>query len=225
MKGIWPLYSSLQIISVYLIYLLKVPSNVIVMSEQYNKIINMEFVPKEQIFTFLFKKNPDLLAIIMKKENSSLSSYATKSLGLGNPNMTVNVCLVVSTVFIITICIVSIIILIRFGVRKYPKLKGYLMTLKYMLMFNSILRSLLQTYLQMTINTFLAFKLRKRGENKRNDLVTVLTLFLLVAFPIFIFFFLKRMANWRAGFNLVDQFYLFCRSRKERREYEKNKLL
>ena len=160
----------------------------------------------------------------MKKDNSTLSDYATKSLGLGNPNMTVNVCLVVSTVFLLVVCIVAIIILIRFGVRKYPKLKGYLMTLKYMLMFNSILRSLLQTYLQMTINTLLALKLRKKGENKSNEFVTALTLIVLIAFPIFVFVFLKRMANWRKDFSLEDQFYLFCRTREERRAYEKSKL-
>ena len=47
MKKVWPLYSSLQIMLIYLLYLVKVPSNIIVMSDEVNKIINMEFVPKE----------------------------------------------------------------------------------------------------------------------------------------------------------------------------------
>ena len=120
MNGIWPLYSSLQIMSVYLLYLVKVPSNVILLSEQYNKIINMEFVPKEKVFEYIFRKNPELLGVLMKKGNSTMSDYATKSLGVGNPNMIVNISLIVATIVVLVLCIVGVILLIRFLANKYP---------------------------------------------------------------------------------------------------------
>jgi len=120
MKGIWPLYSSLQIVSVYLLYLVKIPSNIIVLSEQYNQIINMEFVPKEKVFEYVFRKNPDLLGVLMKKDNSTLSDYAMKSLGVGNPNMIVNISLIIVTIVVLIICIVGIILLIRYLAIKHP---------------------------------------------------------------------------------------------------------
>ena len=94
-----------------------------------------------------------------------------------------------------------------------------------MLMFNSILRTLLQSYLQLAINTLLVFKLAKKGKgNNGNKFITVLTLFILLAFPIFVFMFIKQMANWRKDFTLKEKFYLFCRSRKARCDYETQKL-
>ena len=65
MTMIWPLYGTLQIISVYLLFMeVKIPSNCITLAEQYNKIINMEIIPKEKIYKYLFRKNPDLMAAV-----------------------------------------------------------------------------------------------------------------------------------------------------------------
>lgn len=141
----------------------------------------------------------------MKTDNSTMSDYATKSLGVGNPNMTVNICLMVATGIVVIGLIISLLILIRYAAKKYPKVKALLYDLKHMLMFNSLLRSLLQSYLQLSINTLLVFKLAKKdGGNGGNKFITVLTLIVLLAFPVFVFMFLKRMANWRKDFTLKD---------------------
>jgi hypothetical protein len=51
----------------------------------------------------------------------------------------------------------------------------------------------------------LVFKLAKKGGgNGGNRFITVLTLLVLLAFPVFVFMFLKRMANWRKDFTLID---------------------
>jgi flagellar biogenesis protein FliO len=70
----------------------------------------------------------------------------------------------------------------------------------------------------------LALKQGKKDENKGNLLVTVLTLLALITFPIFVFFFLKRMANSRAGqkfglCNFKDLYVFYCKSRKYRCKY------
>jgi len=69
-----------------------------------------------------------------------------------------------------------------------------------------------------------------KNDNKKNSILTVVTLLVLIAFPVFVFFFLKRMANWRASqkfglYNLKDSYFFFCKSRKHRRLYENQKIL
>jgi hypothetical protein len=141
---------------------------------------------------------------MMKTGNSTMSDYATKSMGVGNPNMTVNICLLAATVILLVVCIIGVLFFIRYAAIKYPKVKAKLYDIKYMLMFNSLLRSLLQSYLQLSINTLLVFKLAKSGEGRGNKLITVITLLVLLAYPVFIHMFIKRMANWRKGFTLKD---------------------
>jgi hypothetical protein len=83
----------------------------------------------------------------MKTGNSTMSDYAIKSMGVGNPNMTVNICLMVATGIVVLGLIIGLLILIRCASKKYPKVNSLLYDLKHMLMFNSLLRSLLQSYL------------------------------------------------------------------------------
>jgi hypothetical protein len=59
----------------------------------------------------------------MKTSNSTMSDFATKSLGVGNPNMTVNICLMVTTGILLVGLIIGLIILIHYAAKKYPKIK------------------------------------------------------------------------------------------------------
>jgi hypothetical protein len=75
----------------------------------------------------------------------------------------------------------------------------------------------------------LAFK-NGKNDSKTNSILTFVTLLVLIAYPVFVFFFLKRMANWRMGqkfglYNLKDSYFFFCKSRKHRRLYENDKIL
>ena len=83
------------------------------------------------------------MGAVMKTNNSTISDYATKSMGVGNPTMIVNVCLIATMIILCGLTILVLIFTIRYAVRKFPLVKGKLMVLKYMLMYNSILRSFL----------------------------------------------------------------------------------
>ena len=47
MKSIWPLYMTLQVLSLYSLLALKIPSNVLLMQDSYNNLISLNFIPKE----------------------------------------------------------------------------------------------------------------------------------------------------------------------------------
>ena len=202
MKMIWPLYGTLQIISVYLLFVqVKVPSNCITLAEQYNKIINMEIIPKEKIYQFLTKKNPELMAAVTGTGNSTMSEFATKSLGVGNPNMVMNLCLVLATLLFAVLAIIGVILFFKHKEKifaKFPFVKYYAEEVKYMLMWSSILRSLTQGYLQMMINSVLNIQKMRARKTKdySNDAVTCLTFMVLIAFPFFVYVLLYKLKHF-----------------------------
>ena len=91
MKAIWPLYGTLQVLAIFSLLTVKVPSNVLLMQDSYNNLINLNFIPKEFFMEKLFGLVPSLEVL---SDDSTMSIYAKDSLGVGNPNMLLNICIV-----------------------------------------------------------------------------------------------------------------------------------
>jgi preprotein translocase subunit SecG len=105
----------------------------------------LEIVPKEKIYKYLFKKNPELMAAVTGTGNSTMSEFATKSLSVGNPNMLVNLCLVLATLFFVSVAIVGVVMFFKHKDKifaKWPSIKYYAYELKYMLMWSIVFRTL-----------------------------------------------------------------------------------
>ena len=174
----------------------------IVLAEQYNKIINMEMVPKEKIYAYIFKKNPDLMAAVTGTGNSTMSEFATKSLGVGNPNMVVNLSLIGLTFFLLLMAITLMTLFFKYKEKvfaRFPWSKKYAYDIKHMLMWNSIIRSFIQSYLQMSVNAVLSIKLMSVVAEKDpvNDSILLITFIALILFPVGCYIFLYKMAHHR----------------------------
>ena len=154
MKAIWPLFTTLQVMAVYSLLTVKVPSNVILMQDAYNNLIHMHFIPKEVFMEKLFGLVPSLEVL---DDDSNISIYAKDSLGVGNPNMVLNTCVVMLPLIC---CIIFAMICLFLAARaKMPNCAHVIFTkIHSKIMWNSVLRYLNQTYLTFAIGCALAYK-------------------------------------------------------------------
>lgn len=89
--------------------------------------------------------------------------------------------------------VVLLVLLIKFIVKKYPKLQPAYDFISAKLFFNSIIRVALETYLKLAISTMIAIKELKfeDSESKLNSVLSIGTLIFLLACPIFSYSFLR----------------------------------
>ena len=121
-------------------------------------------------------------------DDSTISVYAKDSLGVGNPNMILNFT-VVAVPLIIAILLAMLLVICVAKV-KMPHLITKVFRLIYSkIMWNSVLRYLIQTYLTFSITTLLALNSSGNG-SFANKIFCMVSLMYLMVFPIFTFIFL-----------------------------------
>ena len=82
---------TLQVLAIFSLLSVKIPSNVLLMQDSYNNLVNFNFIPKELIMEKIFDLVPSLEVLA---DDSLISIYAKESLGVGNPNMILNLTIV-----------------------------------------------------------------------------------------------------------------------------------
>ena len=79
---------------------MKVPSNVLLMQDSFNDLINLNFIPREYLMQKIFGIVPSLEIL---DDDSGISVYAKESLGVGNPNMLLNITVVLLPLLLVII--------------------------------------------------------------------------------------------------------------------------
>ena len=155
------------------------------MQDSYNNLINMNFIPKEYFMEKLFGLVPSLEILA---DDSEVSVYAKDSLGVGNPNMLLNMSVVgIPILFVIMLAVIILLIAAKV---KMPKIANTaLKKIHSKIMWNSVLRYLIQTYLTFAVSAILAFKAMSTG-NTINTAICLASLGYLILFPFFTYGFL-----------------------------------
>ena len=155
------------------------------MQDSYNNLINMNFIPKEYFMEKLFGLVPSLEILA---DDSEVSVYAKDSLGVGNPNMLLNLSVV--GIPLLAVIILAILVLLVAVKVKMPKLASTALTkIHSKIMWNSVLRYLIQTYLTFAVSAILAIKATSKG-SMVNTAICLASLGYLILFPFFTYGFL-----------------------------------
>ena len=121
-------------------------------------------------------------------DDSTISVYAKDSLGVGNPNMILNFTVIAVPLFIAIL--VAMLLMICVAKVKMPQLITKVFRLIHSkIMWNSVLRYLIQTYLTFSITTLLALR-SLSNSSLANKIVCIMSLIYLIVLPFFTFIFL-----------------------------------
>jgi len=184
MSMIWNIFNTLQIITNFPLLQVLMPANVMLVQSHYQSIVNMELVPKEALYEFIFgEKLED------KKDFFALSYKNTfEAAGFGS-SILITVAFSLFSVLVLLLIIV-LMCLIRCTLwHKMPDIvKTGFNKAERKIMFNSILRTMIQTYLETCIATMISLQLRTgtqplTWEDKINTLFSIASVPYILAFP------------------------------------------
>ena len=153
MSKVWAIFNTLQILTLMPLMAITLPGNVQMIYDEFDKIANLEFIPKDKIYEFIFGEPP------AKVSNTQLKDLALEKAGIHKDNLLKSIFLVV-VAFISMVLLIGLIIFIN---KKYfhtfhEKVKKVFISIKNKLMFNSVFRSALQMYLPLCISCFVSLK-------------------------------------------------------------------
>jgi hypothetical protein len=102
---------------------------------------------------------------------------------LKNSSLLVQLSVILVTVALVT-AVIGLVVFVRFYLyHKMPQfIKNIILSLQDSLMFNSVLRTLMQTYLATAINTSIAIE-KVSLDHKMNSAITIATMCYLILFP------------------------------------------
>jgi len=114
-----------------------------------DKIVNVEFIPKDKIYEFLFGEP------LAEVNSAEIKDIVLKSAGFSKVDLFKSIFLVVVAGIVVTLLIALAVLVSKTLYHRLPETAQKVFTsLKNKLMFNSVLRSLLQSYLPLCISSF-----------------------------------------------------------------------
>jgi hypothetical protein len=178
---IWPVFNTLQLIGALEELKVKLSQQVIAVFDQFKAIVNMELLPKDEIKAWLLGAPEDT-------GDFSLTE------GEGEPQkqegLLDNMFILVVLLCLCTFLIMLVLVIRLFYFKRLPKtLQGIFLSIQGKLMFNSVLRSTIQSYLKMSIATSAAL-------NAANSLLTSIGFTIwLFSYPVISYKVLHKMSS------------------------------
>jgi len=159
---------------------LSLPGNVQMIYDEFDKIANLDFLPKDEIYEYLFGKP------LPEVSHGDIKDYMLKKAGFSKDDLFKSIFLVVVAFVALAFIIGLIVLLGRKCFWRMPKsVKKVYLSLRNKLMFNSVLRSLLQSYLPLCMSCMVS--ITHEGKAAGYILLTFLALC-----PFVVIFILKR---------------------------------
>jgi len=153
MNKMWSVFNTLQILTLLNLMAVSYPGNVSMVFDQIERIVQLEFIPKDKIFEFLFGEPDD------EEAGADVKDLVLKKAGFKKDNLMKSIFL-----FVVGLVLLAVLIglVIWIGKKCFSKLpdncKKVFLSLRHMLMYNSVLRMLLQSYLPLCVSTMVSLK-------------------------------------------------------------------
>jgi len=162
---------------------LSLPGNVHAVYEEFNNIANLDFIPKDQIYEKIFGKP------LPKASSGEIKDYMLQRAGYAADNLFQSIFLVIFAFIGIVLLIGSVILIHKKCFHRLPrKYKKHFISIKNKLMFNSILRSLLQSYLSLCVSCIVSITM---SENVASTATGYTLLAFLILSPLLVICILK----------------------------------
>ena len=146
MSKVWSIFNTLQLIILMPLMGLSLPGNVQSVYDEINKIVNLDFIPKDKIYEFFFGEP-------LPSSDIEIKDYVLMKAGLAKEDLFKNIFLLVISFALLVLLIGSVVLISKKCFHRLPdKAKKVFTSLKTKLMFNSLLRSLLQSYLPLSVS-------------------------------------------------------------------------
>jgi len=191
MSKLWAIFNTLQLISCLPLLNLKFPANVMTVQTEYQKILNLEIIPKETVYGWFFGSF-EKTAPTGEQADAALSEAGISS------NVLLNVALISLTV-VVGLTLIVMLMLIKFPCwsKCHPTFKKYFTMVERKVMFSSIIRSLIQGYLFTAVGVCMSLKsiTAKEEQMMLNLISTYITFAFLVFLPSVTIQFLQKNAH------------------------------
>ena len=146
MSKVWSIFNTLQLIILMPLMGLSLPGNVQSVFDEINKIVNLDFIPKDKIYEFFFGEP-------LPSSDIDIKDYMLTKAGFTKNDLSKNIFLLVISLVLLVLLIGLFVLLGRKCFHRLPdKAKKVFISLKHKLMFNSLFRSLLQSYLPLSVS-------------------------------------------------------------------------
>jgi len=194
MSKVWYVFNTFQILTLMPIMDLNLPANVQVVYDEFSKITHLEFIPKDRIYEYLFGESET------EVDGAFIKDHILAKAGFSKDNMGKNIFLIVLSLIFLALLIGLVLLIRKVCYHRLPeKVQKALNSLKHKLMFNSILRYLLQTYLTLGVSSFISLSYSTAGTGYASGIA--LLIFLVIS-PICVICIL-----WRQKHPLAHPFY------------------
>jgi len=191
MSKTWAMFNTLQLITALPLLVIKVPANVAAFQTEFQKVVNLQIIPKETLKKWLFAGDE----VTEKTQAGASTEAGWEAADIDTESLLPNVLLLVLSL-IVAVLLIAVLVLMRkhLEAKCHPSVKKVYRSVKQKLMFNSVIRTLLQMYLLTAISTLVSLaNFDKNGDRPGlNMTLAILIVIGLLAFPVFSYVHLKR---------------------------------
>eukprot|EP00347_Sterkiella_histriomuscorum_P005711 403355560 len=198
MKNLWNLVTTLQLITHLPLLNIYIPGNAVEVMKAFISISNLNLIPKD-----LTKSIFDAIIPSTDSENQDKNAL----MGYGSSSVLVNIGSVAIILIVLLIVFALIFILIKLR-HKCKAIQSFVLKIKSMLFYGTLIQTFQKGYLCMCISTFLSFNTSTKQEqgNESNSMMTVLFALSLFILPAFFVYLLWKNFNKFEDKNFIAAF-------------------
>ena len=184
MNRVWSSFNTLQLLTLLPLMTINFPTNVAMVFEQVEEIVHVKFIPKDKIFAFFFGES------VKDASSAEIKDLVLEKAGFSKENLFASVFMVAFGLAFTSIMI-ALIYCIYQRAQYYwsEKYRNMVTAVKNKLMYNSVLRTFLQSYLSLCVSAVVSLNY---AENALQGTTGLILLVLLVICPIGVIYTLTR---------------------------------
>jgi len=147
MSKVWSIFNTLQLITLLNLMALNLPSNVLAFHDHVNQIVNLNLELKEKVYGYIFGEQSSEVV------EAQIKDQMLDKLNFSKDNFFESTFLIAVVLIPLALLIGLLVLLSKKCCKCLPeKVKKAISSMKHKLMFNSVFRSLLQSYLPLYIS-------------------------------------------------------------------------
>lgn len=171
MNKVWSVFNTLQILQMLPLMAISFPGNVTTVFDQIDKIMQLDFIPKDQIYEFVFGES------LEEVSSNELKDLVLEKAGFSKDDMFKSIFLVgTGLVLLLLLSGLTYLVYKKTYSRLPESYRKIFASIKNKLLFNSVLRLLLQSYLPLCVSAMVSLNYATRRLQSTSGLILIIAL-------------------------------------------------